>query len=213
MPGNSVHVVSKNTIQNELFISFLSKETGLQLTFGSTMSEIPVTGTESNASQLILFDCLGLEADEIWTKLGIGSDLNPARNLIALFNVERSKEVEKVAVAQSIRGVFYVNAPLEIFSKGILSIFRGELWYSRGTVSEILLESRSMLKASSQSSALLTAREKQILIEIASGASNQEIADELFISLHTVKSHIYNIYKKISISNRLQATLWVAKYL
>ena len=43
--------------------------------------------------------------------------------------------------------------------------------------------------------------------------SNQEIADALQISLHTVKTHLYNAYKKINVPNRLQGALWAATYL
>ena len=59
----------------------------------------------------------------------------------------------------------------------------------------------------------LTNREKQVLSCIASGYSSQAIADELNISMHSIKNHIYNLYKKINVHNRLQATLWAAKYL
>ena len=59
----------------------------------------------------------------------------------------------------------------------------------------------------------LTGREKQVLGCIASGYTSQEISDELNISMHTVKTHIYNLYKKINATNRLQATLWATKYL
>lgn len=43
----------------------------------------------------------------------------------------------------------------------------------------------------------LTARELEILRLIAAGMRNQEIADRLFISLHTVKPHIANVYGKL----------------
>jgi len=59
----------------------------------------------------------------------------------------------------------------------------------------------------------LTGREKQVLSRIASGCASKAIADNLDISIHTVKTHIYNIYRKINATNRLQATLWATKYL
>ncbi|MDR1168353.1 MAG: response regulator transcription factor [Heliobacteriaceae bacterium] len=54
---------------------------------------------------------------------------------------------------------------------------------------------------------VLTAREKEILSYVAKGASNKEISDELFINVVTVKSHINNIFKKLNVTNRTQATL------
>ena len=45
------------------------------------------------------------------------------------------------------------------------------------------------------------------------GLSNQEIAESLCISYHTVKTHVYNIYQKIDAPDRFQATLWAAKHL
>ncbi len=59
----------------------------------------------------------------------------------------------------------------------------------------------------------LTQREKEILDLIATGFSNQQIADELFISPHTVKTHLHNIFKKINVKRRLQAALWAAQNL
>lgn len=59
----------------------------------------------------------------------------------------------------------------------------------------------------------LTRREREILDLIASGFSNQQIADELFISPHTVKTHLHNIFKKINVKRRLQAALWAAENL
>jgi DNA-binding CsgD family transcriptional regulator len=60
----------------------------------------------------------------------------------------------------------------------------------------------------SQRLSTLTAREKEILSLLSSGLINRQIASRLGISPHTVKSHIYNIYKKINVTNRQQASLW-----
>lgn len=52
----------------------------------------------------------------------------------------------------------------------------------------------------------ISKREKQIITEICKGKTNQEIADELFISLQTVKDHTYNIFRKTNVRNRVQLT-------
>jgi DNA-binding CsgD family transcriptional regulator len=51
----------------------------------------------------------------------------------------------------------------------------------------------------------LSSREMEVLQNIAQGHSNQEIADRLFVSLNTVKSHTNNIYSKLNVRRRTQA--------
>lgn len=55
---------------------------------------------------------------------------------------------------------------------------------------------------------LLTEREREVLVEIAHGLSNQEIADKLFISLPTAKTHVAHILAKINARNRIQAVVF-----
>ena len=55
---------------------------------------------------------------------------------------------------------------------------------------------------------LLTEREREVLIEIAHGLSNQEIATKLFISLPTVKTHVAHILSKINARDRVQAVVF-----
>lgn len=57
----------------------------------------------------------------------------------------------------------------------------------------------------------LTNRELEVLIEVASGMSNKEIATNLNISERTVKNHISNIFKKIDVSDRTQAAVFAIK--
>ncbi len=51
----------------------------------------------------------------------------------------------------------------------------------------------------------LTQREKEVLYLILEGLNNQETADELFISVHTVKNHLTNIFRKLEVNDRIQA--------
>jgi Response regulator containing a CheY-like receiver domain and an HTH DNA-binding domain len=56
--------------------------------------------------------------------------------------------------------------------------------------------------------ATLSPRETEILALIAQGKANKEIASELFISVNTVKVHVSNIFQKIEVSSRTEATLY-----
>ncbi len=51
----------------------------------------------------------------------------------------------------------------------------------------------------------LSARETEVLSLLVDGCSNQEIADRLFVSLNTTKTHLSNIYQKLNVSSRTQA--------
>jgi DNA-binding NarL/FixJ family response regulator len=53
--------------------------------------------------------------------------------------------------------------------------------------------------------AMLTLREKDVLTQVAQGSSDKEIAAQLSISLHTVKSHLRNILAKLQVNSRREA--------
>jgi DNA-binding NarL/FixJ family response regulator len=55
--------------------------------------------------------------------------------------------------------------------------------------------------------ALLTEREREILSHAAAGKGNKEIADQLCVSLDTVKTHLHHIYHKLGVSGRVEAIL------
>lgn len=58
----------------------------------------------------------------------------------------------------------------------------------------------------------LTGREMEILLLMAQGKTNQEIADELFIALKTVKTHVSNILSKLGVQDRTQAVIYAFKH-
>jgi len=55
---------------------------------------------------------------------------------------------------------------------------------------------------------LLAPREVEVLVMICRGLSNAEIADEMFLSINSVKSYIRTAYRKIGVTRRAQAVLW-----
>ena len=58
----------------------------------------------------------------------------------------------------------------------------------------------------------LTPRETQVLRLVAMGLSNQEIADSLEISIETVKEHVQNLLRKLSLNDRTQAAVWAIRH-
>lgn len=54
----------------------------------------------------------------------------------------------------------------------------------------------------------LTEREEEVLLTVARGLTNQEIASELHISLSTVKTHLANLMEKLDARNRVEIALW-----
>ena len=54
----------------------------------------------------------------------------------------------------------------------------------------------------------LTEREKEVRELIIQGKSNPQIANELILSIHTVKAHLESIYKKLGVHNKVQAAVY-----
>ena len=210
-----LNIVGKNKLQNELLLLFLKAETGFNGICTQTLkSEEPIHQKDSESAQFFLVDYKNVDTENLWAEIDFLKSNNPCKYFFALYNVEPEMNIEKTALANNIQGLFYNNDSPNIISKGIFAILSGDLWYSRKTLTKCLLEpGPSMNSLNHITSCNLTMREREILSLIASGHSNQTIADDLCISVHTVKTHIYNIYKKINVNNRFQAMLWAIKYL
>jgi len=58
----------------------------------------------------------------------------------------------------------------------------------------------------------LTQRELEILLVLVRGKSNQEIADDLRISVKTVGNHVQHVYEKVGVRSRAAATLWAFEH-
>ena len=82
-----------------------------------------------------------------------------------------------------------------------------EGWLSRRVTAKVM-KRRTQVKPDDGAAQLLSEREYDVLRLIAQGCDNQQIADQLFISESTVKSHCNSIYTKRGVRNRVQAAAW-----
>jgi DNA-binding CsgD family transcriptional regulator len=203
-----VCIIGRNNLQNYLLGSYIEEKTGLACSCLADMTAVPL-----EAKPLVLYDCFSIEDSRLWISLESYLNRDIGKGYLALFNVDPELRLEKDAVARGVRGLFYRDESPDIMSKGVSAILNEELWYSRKTTTRLLLDNSSYARTIQVASFGLTTREKEILREIAAGASNTAIADKFNISAHTVKNHIYNIYRKIKVKSRLEAVLWVTEHL
>jgi len=215
IPNAFLNIVGQNTLQNELLLSFLKKETGLKgKCFPTLESMPPIDENEPAIPQLLLLDCRSIDMKNIWEDIRAGNFSHGCPCFFILCNAEAGSGIEKTAMDNNMQGIFYNNDPPHSISKGVGAVLRGDFWYPRKTMKKMLKGERfSSDVFVNPTASRLTAREKQVLVCMASGYTGKAIADDLEISSHTVKNHVYNIYKKINVTNRLQASLWAVKYL
>ncbi len=171
----------------------------------SPTSQLPATITER---LLILIDSdhIGVDALPEWQeKLSDSLVKSP----LAAFNVRDMDHALEALSCAHLKGVFYRDESLEVICKGIHSLLEGELWMSRDLMARLILFYRKYQSNAFRPACGLTNREMEIISLLSNGSSNQQIADKLFVSEHTVKSHLYNIFRKINVHNRIQALNWI----
>ncbi|RLE05392.1 MAG: hypothetical protein DRJ06_09075 [Candidatus Aminicenantes bacterium] len=108
------------------------------------------------------------------------------------------------------RGYFDINDQSTQLSEAIQVVHRGEIWLPRDKMSSIMDRIISVVGKDLKEKSLdqLTPTEFQVLRLIGQGKSNEEIAQALFISKNTVRSHIKSIYTKLNTHSRLQLALY-----
>lgn len=84
----------------------------------------------------------------------------------------------------------------------IVGIWLGLKFSKRETVIQVMEKETDV---QGRPNDLLTGRETELLTLIAKGLSNKEIASRIFVSEHTVKKHLNNVYGKLDVSRRTQA--------
>ncbi len=129
--------------------------------------------------------------------------------LLLLGNIPSHEEVVSLMNA-GVRGYFDLNDPSDQLTDAVRIVHKGEIWLPRDKMSSIMDRIISVVGKDLKEKTLdqLTPTEFQVLRLIGQGKSNDEIANALFISKNTVRSHIKSIYAKLNTHSRLQLALY-----
>jgi LuxR family transcriptional regulator, positive regulator of biofilm formation len=204
---HDIFVVGSNSLQNELIASILKEQTGIPCQQVKTLEEMAQNG--GGGEKLALCDVQDTGVEGLLRDFGKVSLRPPP--IIGLFNVPRGEGAEEMSVERGVRAIFYQGESFTHFFNGVAAVLEGQMWVSRRVIARCLTENNG--RETSPNPNILSSREKEILLLVAAGATNEEVADRLFISSHTVKNHLYNLCKKINAGSRLQAALWASKNL
>ena len=158
---------------------------------------------------LILMDiqmpnCNGLEATRL-----IMQEMPYVKIVMLTFSDDDQSLFE--AIKSGAQGYLLKDLEPEELADMLRGVFRGEAPIARTTASRILREFGRQNRSEGVGARDLTPREVEMLRLIASGASNQEIAETLVITEHTVKNHLRNILDKLHLKNRVQAAVFAVR--
>lgn len=209
-----VVIVSSRRFSVEMLANFITNNTPAKWSIIDQICDVPpLVNEKDDSSRLIFIDCMGLVSEDVIQLVTTKAAPFLQRDIVALFNLPPGLSNFPELIDLGVRGFFFENDQAEFMLRGICALKSGELWVTRSTLMEYVCQRPRKTSSENGAASLLTTREKDVLILLASGATNEVIADRLFISPHTVKTHIHNTLKKLGLQNRLQAALWSAKHL
>jgi NarL family two-component system response regulator LiaR len=133
----------------------------------------------------------------------------PTAQVIMLTVSADERDVEE-AIFAGARGYVLKDAPVEEIHAAVRAAAVGESLLSPRIAADILERIRADLGRPAlpeEARAELTEREREVLSLVAQGRDNTQIADELFVSVQTVKNHVSNILAKLEVQNRVQAAV------
>ncbi len=129
---------------------------------------------------------------------------------VLILTIHNEIEYLLKAVEIGVNGYILKDSESDLLRRAIFAVYRGET-YIQPNMIPLLNEKLEGKEDITSSESLLTKREMEVLKLITEGLFNKEIAYNLSISEKTVKNHVSNIFRKISVSDRTQAAVYAIK--
>ncbi|MEM9039897.1 MAG: response regulator transcription factor [Actinomycetota bacterium] len=147
----------------------------------------------------------GIEA----TRLLAGPDVDDPLAVVVITTFDLDEYVH-AALKAGARGFLLKDAGPELLVQAIRSAAAGDALIAPSVTARLLEEFAGTDRRATVAEPLeaLTAREEEVLRTVAQGRTNAEIADDLFISLSTVKTHLASLMTKLGARNRVEIAMW-----
>ncbi|MFA7533707.1 MAG: response regulator transcription factor [Tissierellaceae bacterium] len=148
----------------------------------------------------------GIEALRKFKDMGIKSK-------VIILTIHEDKEYILKTIKLGANGYLLKDSTADNLLKGIRRVAAGET-YIQQSVADLVSTASDRDGTNDDTTdiiSLLTTREYEVLILIAEGLNNKDIAEKLFISEKTVKNHVSNIFKKLELNDRMQAAIFAYK--
>ncbi len=110
-------------------------------------------------------------------------------------------------------GIVLKQTATELLIKSIRKVHAGEIWLDSHTTAAVMRQFSSPMDSAplgnrDRDRSPLSQREREIVVLVAQGFKNKEMAEKMFISEQTVKNHLHNIFDKLGVSDRLELALY-----
>jgi len=202
-PNKHIALFSANSsLQTGLLAKLIGEELQLTCTVCKNLAGVP------EDVDVLLIDCNNEDLETLSVYVRDIHEKFPDVTA-ALLNAEYESEQEMLLDWPCVSGLFYIDSEQEQLIRGLRRLLEGDFWVPRRLLHTFLDKNRKAPSNLKRPNVKLTKRERQILKLIKDGATNADISTSLSVSEHTVKSHLYNVYKKIGVRNRLEASNWV----
>ena len=188
--------------------AYLSVQEDIEVIAQAENGKIGVEKALELKPDIILMDLVMPVMDGIEATKEILSKWKEAKIIIVTSFIDDEKVYP--AISAGAKSYLLKTSSASEIAQAIRDTYRGEGVFEK-EVSE-KLEHRHEVEEEFRLFEELTSREKEVLLLIAQGKSNQELADECFITLKTVKTHVSNILSKLQVEDRTQATIYAFKH-
>jgi DNA-binding NarL/FixJ family response regulator len=131
------------------------------------------------------------------------------KGAIVLVGQPKSPEDIVEAIQAGAQGFLSLDLPLEEFVSRLPLLAQGDIVVSRGLTAG--LSQQWGARTQRETTDGLSDREREVLVLVSTGATNEEIAQELIITKNTVKVHLRHILEKLDLRNRQQIAAYAAR--